>query len=56
MNNTKQTMIILTGFTPLHHYKFRVKAVNDGGQSDSVETTAITMKQDPGISQKINSR
>ena len=47
-NEVDNREIILTGLTPMHRYRFRVKAENDGGLSNSVETRDITTKQDPG--------
>ena len=53
INQTKNgtiTEIRITCLEPLHRYRFRVKAENGGGISESVGTKDVVMKQDPGIS------
>jgi len=47
--NGTQTEIKMTSLEPLDRYRFRVKAENGGGMSDSVETIDIVMKQDPAL-------
>ena len=47
-SNGDQTEIKIDNLTPLHHFRFRVKAKNEGGFSDAVETIDIIMKEDPG--------
>ena len=46
-NIKPQMEVRLTGLTPLHRYRFRVKAENGGGFSDGVETLDIQMNEDP---------
>ena len=46
--NGDQTEIEIDNLIPLNNYRFRVKAKNEGGLSDAVETIDITMEQDPG--------
>lgn len=47
VGRTKDPEMEVTGLTPGHEYKFRVKAINKEGESEPLETLGSIIARDP---------